>query len=190
MSPRAALSRLARRFVDDARGLSAVEFALILPLMLTLYLGATEVSQAISANRKVTLVSRTVADLSSQVASISNANMDNILNASAAIAAPFAGSKLKVTVSCVKIDANNRATIEWSETLTGSTRSTNTVHTVGSTVTTLPGTLNVANTWLIWTEAQYDYTPVIGYTITGTLALKDQMYMRPRLSDTVTRTAS
>ena len=39
-------------------------------------------------------------------------------------------------------------------------------------------------------EAQYAYTPTIGYVITGTLTLKDQIYMRPRLSDTVTRTAT
>lgn len=183
-----AMTRFARRFARDVRGVSAVEFALILPLMLTLYLGATEVSQAISANRKVTLMSRTVADLASQVSTISNANMDNILNASAAIVSPFAPANLKVTVSCVKIDANGNATVEWSETLTGTTRSTNSVHTPGSAAT-VPAALKVANTWLIWTEAQYSYKPVIGYTITGTMALKDQMYMRPRLSDTVTRTS-
>jgi len=34
------------------------------------------------------------------------------------------------------------------------------------------------------------YTPAIGYVVTGTLNLTDQMYMRPRLSDTVTRVNS
>jgi len=175
-------SRLARRFAGDARGVSAVEFALVLPLMMTLYLGGAEVSQAITASRKVTLVSRTVADLASQVSSISNASMNDMLKASSAIVSPFSPNDLKVTVSCVKIDANGKATIAWSDTLNG------TAHGVGSAVT-LPAALNVANTSLIWTEAQYDYTPAIGYAISGTLSLKDQMYMRPRLSDTVTRTS-
>ena len=53
---------------------------------------------------------------------------------------------------------------------------------------TLPAALNTASTSLIWAEAQYAYTPTIGYVITGTMNLKDQIYMRPRLSDTVTRT--
>ncbi len=175
-------SRLARRFAGDARGVSAVEFALVLPLMMTLYLGGAEVSQAITASRKVTLVSRTVADLASQVSSISNASMNDMLKASSAIVSPFSPNDLKVTVSCVKIDANGKATIAWSDTLNGTARG------VGSAVT-LPAALNVANTSLIWTEAQYDYTPAIGYAISGTLSLKDQMYMRPRLSDTVTRTS-
>jgi len=182
MSFNAVLSRLARRFAGDLRGVSAVEFALVLPLMITLYLGGVEVSQAITASRKATLVSRTVTDLASQVASISNASMNDILNASSAIISPFAPADLKVTVSCVTIDANGKATIAWSDTLNGTARA------VGSGVT-LPSALNVANTSLIWSEVQYDYKPTIGYVITGTLSLKDQMYMRPRLSDTVTRTS-
>ena len=73
----------------DERGVSAVEFALLLPLMLALYLGAVELSQGIAADRKVTLTSRTVADLVSQVTNINNAGMTNSLNAAAAVMAPY-----------------------------------------------------------------------------------------------------
>ena len=173
------LPRWAGRFLGDKQGVSAVEFALILPLMMTLYLGGAEVAQAISASRKVTLVSRTVADLASQSSSITAAGMTNILNASAAVLAPFPSGKLKVTVSQVKIDANGVATVEWSDTLNGTKRGT-------GTGVTLPAALNVANTWLIWTEAEFSYEPTLGAGITGTLALKDEMYMRPRLSNWVT----
>ena len=170
--------RSGRRFAGDAKGVSAVEFALVLPLMLTLYLGGVEVAQAISASRKITLVSRTVADLASQSSSISETNMTNLLNASAAVVSPFSSSTLKVTVSQVKIDGNGNATVDWSESRNGTKRG------VGSSVT-LPEALKVNNTWLIWSEAEYGYTPAIGYVMTGTLQLKDQMYMRPRLSDSV-----
>ena len=49
----------------------------------------------------------------------------------------------------------------------------------------LPGTLNVANTSLIWGEASYVYKPPIGYVVTGMLNLSDQIYMRPRLANSV-----
>src|SRR5262245_42600749 len=173
------LARLGR----DQRGVSAVEFAMLLPLMITLYLGTVEVSQGIGVDRKVTLTTRTVADLASQVSSINNADMTNMLNATAAVIAPFDQSRLRVVVSAVKIDANGAATVTWSDTLNGTRRS------VGSSVT-LPGALNVANTTLIWSEVQYAYTPTIGYVITGTLNLSDQIWMRPRLSDSVTRVNS
>jgi Flp pilus assembly protein TadG len=172
-----------RRFTGDERGVSAVEFAMLLPLMLTLYLGTVEISQGISADRKVTLTARTVADLVSQVSSINNAEMTNSLNAATAVMAPYLTSNLKLVVTSVSIDAQGKATVAWSDTLNGTARSK------GSTVS-LPTALNVPNSSLIWSEVQYAYKPTIGYLVSGTLTLKDQIYMRPRLSETVTRTAS
>jgi Flp pilus assembly protein TadG len=171
------------RFVQDRRGVSAVEFAMLLPLMLTLYLGAVEISQGVSIDRKVTLTTRTVADLASQVSSINNSEMTNMLNATAAVISPFDETKLRVVVSAVAVDANGVAKVAWSDTKNGSARS------VGESVT-LPAALNIANTTLIWSEVSYAYRPTIGYVVTGTLNLSDQIYMRPRLSDTVNRVNS
>jgi Flp pilus assembly protein TadG len=169
-----------RRLIGDERGVSAVEFALLLPLMLTLYLGAVEVSQGIGADRKVTVTARTICDLVSQVKTIGNTDMTNALNAASSVMAPFPITNLKVTVSSIKIDANGQATVDWSDTLNGTARAK------GSTVT-LPAALNVANSYLVFSEVQYSYKPVVGYVVSGTLTLKDQIYMRPRLSDSVIR---
>lgn len=171
------------RCLHDERGVSAVEFALLLPLMVMLYLGGVEVSQGLTIDRKVTLVARTVADLAAQVSSISNGDMANILSASSSVLAPYTTTNVKVTVSQVSIDANGRATITWSDTKNGTARAQ-------GSVVTLPAALNIPNTSLIWGEVSYDYKPVIGYVITGTMKLTDQIYMRPRLSDSVARTVS
>jgi Flp pilus assembly protein TadG len=170
-----------RRLLRDQRGVSAVEFAMLLPLMMTLYLGGVEVSQAVAVDRKVTLVARTLGDLVAQATNVTSSDVTNILAASAAIVVPYNDSKLKITVSSVKIDAAGVAKVVWSDTKNG------TVRAIGSTVT-LDAALKTPNTSLIWAEAEYSYTPVIGYVITGTMNLKDQIYMRPRLSDCVTRT--
>ena len=174
------LSQRFGRLVQDRRGTSAVEFAMLLPLLLTLYLGTFEISQGIGIERKVTLATRTVADLASQVSSINNTDMTNLLGASSMVVYPYDPSQLKVTVSEVKIDANQVAKVAWSDTLNGTKRA------VGSAVS-LPAALKVANSSLIWGEVIYSYKPTIGYVITGTLNLSDQIFMRPRLSDCVTR---
>ena len=183
-SPTDLIMRIAT-FAKDRRGISAVEFAMLLPLMVTLYLGVIEVSQGVGIDRKVTLTTRTMADLASRVTSINNADMTNLLGASAAVMAPYDKppyelSRLKIVLSAVTIDANSIAKIAWSDTLNGSKRS------VGSTVT-LPSVLVVPNTTLIWSEVSYNYSPVFGYVLTGDMNLSDQIYMRPRLSDTITR---
>jgi len=169
-----------RRLVGDERGVSAVEFALLLPLMLSLYLGTVELSQGIGAQRKATVTARTICDLVSQVSSINNTDMTNALNAASAVMVPYPVANLKVTVSSIKIDNTGKATVEWSDALNGTARAKN------STVT-LPAALAVPNTWLVWSEVQYNYKPVVGYVISGTLTLKDQIYMRSRLTDFVKR---
>lgn len=166
------------QLAKDERGVSAVEFAMLLPLMLTLYLGSVEVSQGISIDRKVTLTARTVTDLTSQVASVNAAGINSILTASSAILSPYPVTNAKVTVTSIKIDANSKVTVEWSESLNGTARAK------GSTPT-IPSALVVPNTWLVWGEVSYNYKPVVGYVLTGTLDLKDQIFMRPRLSDKV-----
>src|SRR6267142_6155638 len=168
IAPVLALHRRIVSFAQDWRGVSAVEFAMLLPLMVTLYLGSVEISQGVAIDRKVTLTTRTVADLASQVSSINNADMTNILSATSAVIAPFDASRLRVVVSAVTIDANGAAKVAWSDTLNG------TAHGVGTPVT-LPAALVVNNTTLIWSEVTYAYTPTIGYVVTGTLNLADQI---------------
>ena len=178
----ASLRQRLARCAHDERGVSAVEFALLLPLMVTLYLGGVEVSQGLTIDRKVTLVARTVADLAAQTPSITNSDMTNILNASTAVLSPYSTDLVKVTVSQVTIDDKGKATIAWSDSKNGTARAK------GSTIT-LPSALNIPNSSLIWGEVAYEYKPVIGYVITGTMTLTDQIYMRPRLSESVQRTS-
>jgi Flp pilus assembly protein TadG len=177
------LRREIGRLAKDQRGVSAVEFALLAPLMITVYLGGVEVSQAVSIDRKVSLSARAVADLVSQGTTITNAEMDNIKTAAKTVVSPFPTGQLKVTVSSVKIDADKKAKVEWSDALNTSARPKD-------QDVTLPAGLTVANTWIIWAEVEYAYTPAVGYVLTGTMKLSDQIYMRPRLQDSVGRTAS
>jgi Flp pilus assembly protein TadG len=165
-----------RRFAGDRRGVSAVEFAILLPVMLALYFGAAEVGKAVAIDRKVTITARTVADLVARTQTINATDMTNIFNATSAVIAPYNKSYLKVTVSVINIDANKNATISCSQTLNGTKE----------TVATVPDALKIANTSLVWGEVKYTYTPEIGYMITGPMTLKDQIYMSPRLSSTVT----
>ncbi|NVO14190.1 MAG: pilus assembly protein [Rhodoplanes sp.] len=182
------LAEPARRFGGDDGGVSAVEFALLLPVMLTLYLGGVEVTQAVSIDRKVTLVSHTVADLVAQATTVSTTDLTNILSAATAVLAPYSSANLKVTVSSVVVDKSKKATIDWSSTQGGTarTKGTDVSSLIPSALLAPCATATTACT-LIWGEAAYSYKPTIGYVITGTLPLSDQIFMKPRMTNQVTK---
>jgi Flp pilus assembly protein TadG len=166
-------------------GTAAIEFALLLPLMLTLYISGTEISQAVSVNRKVTLVAHTVSDLIAQTSiPLAPAAVSDSLNAARAIVTPWSSTTMGVVVSQIAIDANGTARIDWSQ-----ANPSTLAHAVGSTVT-LPSALAIPNSYLIWGEAQYAYTPQLGYAITGTLNLADQIFLSPRMGACVIFTGS
>ena len=170
------VTKLLRSFRRDREGASAVEFAILAPLLITLYFGCVEITDGIAADRKVTLTAGALANLTSQSQTITVDGMTNILNASAAIIKPYSVGNLAATITCLNIDGSGNAKVKWSATLNGTAR------TAGASVT-LPSTdLAVPNSQLVWSEVSYNYTPVVGYTITGTLTLSDQMFMSPRIT--------
>jgi Flp pilus assembly protein TadG len=162
-----------RSFKRDERAVSAVEFALLAPMMIGLYLGGVEISEGISVDRKVTLAAGAIANLAAQTSTLTTAQMTDVLDATTAIMAPYSTSPLKITVSCISIDANKVATVKWSVTRNGTARS-------GSI--TLPTALTVANTQLVFGETSYSYTPTVGHVIKSSINLSDTMYMAPRIS--------
>ena len=166
------------RFARDRRGMSAVEFAFVAPVMVGLYLGCAEISDGVAVDRKVSLTAGALSNLTSQVTTISSGDMTNILDASSAIVAPYDASKLTLTVSCLKIDGNGVAKVSWSAARNTTARTTGSVY----SFSTSNAALDVKNSWLILGEVTYAYKPTVGYTITGTLTLSEKMFMAPRIS--------
>ncbi|HET9414432.1 MAG TPA: TadE/TadG family type IV pilus assembly protein, partial [Pseudolabrys sp.] len=173
------VTKLLRSFKRNREGASAVEFAILAPLLITLYFGCVEITDGIAADRKVTLTAGALANLTSQSQTITVDGMTNILNASAAIIKPYSVGNLAATITCLKIDADGNAKVKWSATLNGTARAD------GASVTLPSAALAVPNSYLVWSEVSYNYTPVVGYTITGSLSLSDQMFMSPRVSPPV-----
>lgn len=173
------------RFARDKRGVSAVEFAIILPFMAMLYLGGTAITQAIIVKRKVVLVAHTVGDLVARDNNMTNAEVTAVFDAAKAVFAPYAwNGLLKIKVTSVNVSAAGTATVGWGESLQDTARAPN-------ASVTLPTGLNTPSTSIIWTEVSYNFTPPVGGAFTGgTLTLTDQFYIRPRLVTTVTRSAN
>lgn len=191
-----AFIRKIARLCDDVAGVSAVEFAILLPIMILLFVGGTQWTEAITIKRKVQLVARTIADLVAQDTSVSDAEIASIFTAGGAVIQPFSSSVLKVIVSRVDIDANGNATIGWSDSSpTGTARTVHSTVTLPWTAATMKNTMNMASTTLVWSEASYVYTPPVAFTLfsstnTGAITLTDQAFFRQRTGSTIARCTS
>lgn len=175
--------RLVRRLIHDRRAVSAVEFAFIFPVMLTMYLGGSEVGNGLTVSREVSHVASTIGDLVGQCSSISDSDMTNILNAAGYVIAPYATTNLTIRVSGISTDANSAATVAWSDEFQ------TTKLTTGASYT-LPAALLTANSFYVAAEVHYAYTPYIGYVITGTYDIHNTFYFAPRDSTAISRTTS
>jgi Flp pilus assembly protein TadG len=170
--------RSLRNLARDNSGIAATEFAVIVPIMLVMFFGTVEFSSGVAVDRKVTLMARTLSDLTSQSVSVGDTDMTNFFAASAAIMTPYSATPTQSTITELYVDpATLRARVQWSK---GTTP-----RTAGSQVA-IPSALAVAGTYLIFSEVSYLYVPTIGYVMAKAgVNLSDVSYTRPRQSTCV-----
>jgi Flp pilus assembly protein TadG len=172
------LWRCAGALRQDCRGVAATEFAVIVPIMLVMFFGTVELSSGVAVDRKVTLMARTLSDLTSQSTSVSDSDMANFFAASSSIMYPYSPTPTKATISELYVDPNTLAArVQWSKGT--SPRAT-------SSTVAIPSALAVGGTYLIFSEVSYLYTPAVGYVMSKAgVNLTDTAYTRPRQSTCV-----
>ncbi len=180
-------TRLLRRFARSRSGVAAVEFALILPVMLLGYFGMTEITSAYSAQRKLTLLSRTLADLVSRTNNVTNNDPADIFKAARTIMHPFDGAAVNMTITSVAVRRvpNSQAitgVVCWSEASGKGARQ----RVPGEIVTVPPGFDTPDRSYIVATASSV-YTPTIGYAITGSLNLASEIPWAVRETKEVAR---
>jgi Flp pilus assembly protein TadG len=189
----ASVKRLAR----SRRGVAAIEFAFVAPVLLMLYFMTMEVSQAIETNKKVGRAASMIADLVTQQPTTTKSELDAIMQIGEATLQPYNRSELSIYVTGVQIsnDASANATVAWTRQMVNDQTSANTSLPVGA-ATAVPTELRIAGTFLVRVQAKLNYRPVIVWSADAKQALglmaafdninmSEQYYLRPRMSDTV-----
>ncbi len=170
-----ALSSLRRLFRAET-GMAAVEFALILPILITIWIGGVEVTQGLSVDRRLNNLASAIGDLVSRSKSINYAGVDAIFDIDDGALFPFSTAGLSMRVTAVNIDANKKALVVWSR-----AKGTAGARAAGENLNTLIDVkLRLPDTQLIMAEVFYTYSPAVGYVITGDVDLDDRVYFTPR----------
>ncbi|WP_120288700.1 TadE/TadG family type IV pilus assembly protein [Tardiphaga sp. 285_C5_N1_2] len=176
---------------DDTRGVSAVEFAMIMPLMFLMFFGMLDVSNGFAVDRKVSQISQGMADLASRYTTLAETDVSNFFIIADAMLTPYDKTQLKATISQVYIDPSSKtAKVVWSR--GDQKKDVGTVVSVPTNLIVKDANGNyVANQYLILGEANYTYVPTIGWVVPkGGLTLSDAMYTRPRQTSCVVMVTS
>jgi Flp pilus assembly protein TadG len=179
----------AARLARDERGIAAVEFAVILPVMLAMFFAIVELSSGVAVNRKVTIVARTLSDLTSQSVSVTDSDLTGFFTAGNLVLWPYSTTPIRATITELYIDpTSSTAKVMWSK-----DNGSGTARVKGDTVA-IPANLiakdasnkTMDNQYLIYSEIEYAYVPAVGYVMNKTgVTLSNNAYTRPRQSTCV-----
>ncbi len=164
--------RVWRRFVGNARGVVAIEFALILPVMVVMLTGLIELSYLMMAERRVSGAAHSTADLIAQESDVNSAGLTDIFSAAALIMAPFDTASLTIGVSSVRFDdTTGDPSQDWSGAYNAGTV---------SNPTTLATGMGEAGSSVIIVTASYTYSPILSAVLSGPFTLSETAITRPR----------
>ncbi|UWU28249.1 pilus assembly protein [Rhizobium sp. WSM1274] len=152
-NPFTRLVLMARRLIRDRKGAGAIEFAILFPVLIMLYIGAFEITIGLSVSKRVTRAAGTVADLITQQQSVTKSALAQMPSVATAIFVPYNSTALTLKITGITIDASANAKVLWSWAKDGTVP-----YAKNSTVSNVPADMKTANSFLVRTELSIPYT--------------------------------
>jgi len=164
----------------NEKGVSAVEFALIAPLMVLIYFGCIELSLLMRADRRVTTTASSLGDLTARLVTVSDSDMQELYNAAVVLMSPYAASSTRMRITSVVDDGDGETRVAWSDGFNITPYAEDAVITVPEGLVASPGSVIIA-------EVEFEYDSSIGFVLDASQTLEDTFYLRPRRVTTINR---
>lgn len=178
---------LLRRFARERDGIGGVEFALLAPVLIVLYLCAFELMTGFSVSKKVSMAASTVADLVTRLDKVSKTDLQGMVDVTNAVFPPYGVDNLSLKITGVRIDSANQATVAWSWSNSGAAP-----YAVGSTVD-VPQDMLSEDTFLVRSELSVDhellmYLPALSGSQINEITIRREFFFRQRINTDITCT--
>ena len=172
-----------RQAWQDRHGLAFVEFGLALPLLMTLFYGAIELTRYILIAQKVEKMAHTMADVTAQYPTVSVASLNQVMVAASDIMRPFSMSTNgRIMVSSLyRAPGEATAVVNWRYEGGGTLVETSRLGTVGATPVVPGGFVFEERENVIGAEVFYRFSPLISSQFFGTTTVYRTAFYKPRL---------
>ena len=169
-----------RSFGKARQGLAALEFAILLPMMVFLLFGAVELVDVMGANRRVENTSSSLADVVSRDTEVTDDEVEGMWRAIELLMTPDDPTALNIRLTSISVEDATTARVVWSEGRGMAAR-------VANSTVTLPDGMMRPGTSVIMAESEYTYNSPIGMVIGSPMQLGHTVYRRSRLIDPIPR---
>jgi Flp pilus assembly protein TadG len=172
-----------RRCIGDRQGIAVVEFALALPVLMTLFYGVIEITRYILIAQKVEKLAHSVADVTAQSQTVSLASLDQVMAAASDIMSPYnLSTNGRIIVSSLYRAAGVAgASVSWRYTGGGSLTAASNLGALGTTPSMPAGFTFEERENVIAAEVFYQFSPLISNQFFGTTTIYRVAFYKPRL---------
>ncbi|MGR4862714.1 TadE/TadG family type IV pilus assembly protein [Caulobacter sp. LARHSG274] len=172
------------QFWRDRRGVSAVEFALLAPVLVLFYCGMAELTQAMMAQRRLNHLASSVGDVVARTPELTDARLDDVFHVGDTLMSPFSTTKLGICLASIVSDATGKDTVDWSQKYPAGAAVD--CPAKGAVVSIDAGVLPASQS-VVMSKASYGYVSPLKFVMPAEIVFNRTLYLRPRLSDKITR---
>ena len=167
---RAAWSPTRRAFLFCRRAVAGVEFAIIAPALIVMLCASFDAANAEAIYVKLRAATSALSTMTIHSTTLQTSDVAELLGVAGLILAPYSSAPLNETISQIAIDASGNATVQWSA---GAAPLS-----VGSAIS-LPAAFDTPNSYTIFVQGNYLFTPMFSFFAPGGITLTDTLYATP-----------
>jgi Flp pilus assembly protein TadG len=164
-------------------GTAAIEFAFLAPIIVAMFMGAVEISNAVIVYMKLVNAADTIADLTAQTpdnTTLHAADVTNLYTAGQLVMSPSSGT-LGLALASVTFNATTGTpSVAWQQTKGGASSMTD----LTSSNTTLTALGNAGDSVIV-AQATYTYSSLFQFIVKTPISMTSRVYCRPRLATSI-----
>lgn len=167
------------RFLEDQRGVSAIESAILFPILFSMLMAVYDLGQGVIVNQKTVAASQIIADLVSRKEVVDMALIDDITNAGELAFLPYPSTNFGFDIASVVFDEDGDPEILW--------RVTENMAQEEGAINSTTG-LGDEGEGVVVVSVTYTYEPFFTNFVVDEFNMNERAFLRGRKSATVTCT--